>query len=33
MVSLLLVIGAFGFFKLEIALTGGNEDLARTLGC
>ncbi|MGM0656752.1 MAG: cation-transporting P-type ATPase [Thermodesulfobacteriota bacterium] len=31
MVSLLLVIGAFGLFKLELILTGGNEALARTL--
>jgi Ca2+-transporting ATPase len=31
MVSLLLVIGAFGLFKLELVLTGGNEALARTL--
>ncbi len=31
MVSLLLVIGAFGFFKLELMLMGDNEALARTL--
>jgi Ca2+-transporting ATPase len=31
MVSLLLVIGAFGLFKLELTLTGDNEALARTL--
>ncbi|WP_289019176.1 cation-transporting P-type ATPase [Desulfobacter postgatei] len=31
MVSLLLVIGSFGFFELEIALTDGNEALARTV--
>lgn len=31
MVSLLLVIGSFGLFKLELTLTGDNEALARTL--
>ena len=31
MVSLLLVIGAFGLFKLELLLTGDNEALARTM--
>jgi len=31
MVSLLLVMGAFGLFKLEIALKGENLELARTL--
>ena len=31
MVSLLLVIGAFGLFKLELVLMGDNEALARTL--
>ncbi len=31
MVSLLLVIGAFGLFEFELILTGGNEALARTL--
>jgi Ca2+-transporting ATPase len=31
MVSVLLVIGAFGLFKLELMLYGENEDLARTL--
>ncbi len=31
MVSLLLVIGAFGLFKLELLLMGDNEALARTL--
>jgi Ca2+-transporting ATPase len=31
MVSLLLVIGAFGLFKLELMLMGDNEALARTL--
>ena len=30
-VSLLLVVGAFGLFKLELVLRGDNEDLARTL--
>ncbi|MFZ5564807.1 MAG: cation-transporting P-type ATPase [Thermodesulfobacteriota bacterium] len=31
MVSLLLVIGAFGLFKIELALAGNDEALARTL--
>jgi Ca2+-transporting ATPase len=31
LVSLLLVLGAFGLFKLEVALMGGDESLARTL--
>jgi Ca2+-transporting ATPase len=31
MVSLMLVIGSFGLFKLELTLTGDNEALARTL--
>ena len=31
MVSLLLVIGAFGLFELELQLLGGSEALARTL--
>lgn len=31
MVSLMLVIGAFGLFKLELLLMGDNEALARTL--
>jgi Ca2+-transporting ATPase len=31
MVSLLLVVGAFGLFKLELVLQGGNEALARTV--
>ena len=31
LVSLLLVIGAFGLFKLELVLQGNNEDLARTV--
>ncbi|MFO8050030.1 MAG: HAD-IC family P-type ATPase, partial [Desulfosudaceae bacterium] len=31
MVSLLLVLGAFGLFKLELMLNGDNEALARTL--
>ncbi|ACL04615.1 ATPase, P-type (transporting), HAD superfamily, subfamily IC [Desulfatibacillum aliphaticivorans] len=31
LVSLLLVLGAFGLFKLEIAFVGGDESLARTL--
>ncbi len=31
MVSILLVMGAFGLFKLELALRGGDEALARTL--
>lgn len=31
LVSLLLVIGAFGLFKLELALRGENEALARTV--
>ena len=31
MVSLLLVIGAFGLFKVELILADGNEALARTL--
>ncbi len=31
LVSVLLVIGAFGLFKLEMALRGASEDLARTL--
>jgi len=31
LVSVLLVIGAFGLFKLKLMLHGENEDLARTL--
>ncbi|MGD9038746.1 MAG: cation-transporting P-type ATPase [Desulfobacteraceae bacterium] len=31
LVSVLLVIGAFGLFKLKLVLHGQNEDLARTL--
>ena len=31
MVSILLVIGAFGLFTLELLLTGDNEALARTM--
>jgi Ca2+-transporting ATPase len=31
LVSLMMLIGAFGLFKLEMILQGGNEALARTL--